>query len=200
MTAHPKHFCLAAFAIFVAVPVSAQQAWDGPYLGVHVGAVTSDLSNGIAATPGPSGTTSGMVGGFQLGYNWQSGSSVLGAEADVTLTDISDRFVGGAFDEDMMTSLRIRAGVTQGETLFFGSFGVAWTEQHTSLTGTGSSSDFEPGLMLGAGAERFLWNNIAGRVEAYYVDAPAETRNIGGTAAANGSENVIFRAGLSLHF
>lgn len=200
MTANPKFPCFAVFALFLAGPVTAQQVWNGPYLGVHVGAITADFSNRTATAPGPSGSTTGALGGFQLGYNWQSGNSVLGAEADISLTDISDRFVTGVFDEDMMTSLRLRAGVTQGETLIFGSFGVAWTEQHTALTGTGSSTDFEPGLMLGAGAERFLWDNIAGRIEAYYVDAPPEKRNIGGTPTANGSQNVIFRAGLSLHF
>ena len=200
MKVNPKRHCVAALALVLASPVFAQDVWDGPYLGVHMGAVSADFTNRTPITPGVSGSTNGALGGFQLGYNWQNGNSVLGAEADVSLTDISDRFVTGAFDEDMMTSLRLRAGVTQGETLIFGSFGVAWTEQHTVLTGTGSSNDFEPGLMLGAGAERFLWDNIAGRVEAYYVDAPAETRNVGGTPTANGSQNVIFRAGLSLHF
>ena len=99
-----------------------------------------------------------------------------------------------------MTSLRLRAGVTTGDTLVFGSLGVAWTEQQTTLTGVGSASEFEPGLMMGAGAERFLWENVTGRVEAYYVDTPTETRIINTTPTANGSQNVVFRAGLSLHF
>ena len=99
-----------------------------------------------------------------------------------------------------MTSVRVRAGFTQGETLIFGSVGVAWTDQQTTLTGVGSSHDLEPGMVLGAGAERFLGANVSGRVEAYVVDAPSATRTIGGTTTANGSQNVVFRAGLSLHF
>lgn len=182
-----------------AAPVWAQ-GWQGPYVGIHIGGASSDFTNQLATTPGPTGETRSMVGGVQFGYNWQHGGSVVGAEADVSLTDLNEQFPGGQFEQDLMTSLRLRAGVMQGETLVFGSLGVAWTEQETTLTGTGRQSDLTPGIMVGAGAERFLFDNVTGRVEAYYVDAPAETRNTGGTATSNGSQNVIFRAGLSLHF
>ncbi len=195
-----KHSCSLVFVIMMSAMPLRAQVWDGVYVGVHLGAVTADFSNQLAATPGPSGSDTSGVGGFQFGYNWQSGNSVVGAEADVSLTDISDRFTTGVFEEDVMTSLRLRVGRTHGETLIFGSLGVAWVEQHSTVAGSGSSTDFEPGLMLGAGAERFLWENISGRVEAYYVDAPTELRNIGPTPTADGSENLIFRAGLSLHF
>lgn len=180
-------------------PVLAD-GWRGPYVGFHLGGAVADFSGQTFSTPGASGDTRGAVGGVQVGYNWQSGSSILGAEADVSFADIADDFPGGRFEEDIMTSLRVRAGVTRGETLVFGSVGVAWTEHETTLTGVGHASEFEPGLMMGAGAERFLWDNISGRVEAYFVDAPADSQVIGGTSSANGSQNVVFRAGLSLHF
>ena len=59
--------------------------------------------------------------------------------------------------------------------------------------------------MVGARLDRFLWDNITGRVEAYYVDAPTEALNTGGTTASGGAQNLILRAGLtfwleSLHF
>ncbi len=195
---HARIWALA-LSLMIATPVLAQ-GWQGPYVGIHLGGVAADLSNQSAVTPGPNGETRSALGGLQLGYNWQRGQSILGAEADISMTDISDQFPGGQFEEDLMTSLRFRAGVTQGDTLVFGSFGVAWTDQQTTLTGVGQSSGLEPGLMLGAGAERFLGDNVTGRVEAYYVDTPTETRNTGGTPTSHGSQNVIFRAGLSLHF
>lgn len=193
-----NHAVIASLLV-IAAPIQAQ-GWQGPYVGVHLGGAVADFTNDAPAVPGPSGDTVGIMGGVQLGYNWQRGQSVLGAEADISFADISDRFAGGQFHEDLMTSLRLRAGVAQGETLFFGAVGVAWTEYDTDITGVGSSSDFEPGLMLGGGAERFIWGNIAGRVEAYYVDAPTEVQITGGTVSSGGSQNVIFRAGLSLHF
>ena len=199
MSVLKKNHAMVAVLFFIAAPLHAE-GWQGPYVGVHLGGAVADFTSDAPAVPGPSGDAVGMVGGFQLGYNWQRGQSVLGAEADISLTDISDRFAAGHFDEDLMTSLRIRAGITQGETLVFGALGVAWTEQETTITGAGSQSDFEPGLMLGGGAERFLWDNVTGRVEAYYVDAPADVDNVGGRATSGGSQNVIFRAGLSLHF
>lgn len=191
-------YALAACLLAVASPVAAQ-GWQGPYVGFHLGGAVADLSGQSPTIPGPAGDTAGMVGGIQMGYNWQRGASVLGAEADLSLTDISDRFTTGQFEEEMMTSLRLRAGVTQGETLVFGSLGVAWTERQVT-TGAGSSHAFEPGLMVGGGAERFLWDHVTGRVEAYYVDAPTESHSIGTTTTSGGSQNLILRAGLSLHF
>lgn len=198
MSAHVFKWFLV-FLLVAGSPVLAE-GWRGPYVGFHLGNTTADFSGQTAVTPGASGDAQGALGGVQVGYNWQRGNSVLGAEADVSFADIGDQFPGGRFEEDVMTSVRLRAGVTRGDTLVFGSLGVAWTEQETTLTGAGSASEFEPGLMMGGGAERFLWDNITGRVEAYFVDAPAEIQVIRGTPTANGSQNVIFRAGLSLHF
>lgn len=193
------HTIFTAVMGMAAAPVAAQ-GWQGPYIGFHLGGAAADFSSSAVATAGPSGDATEFLGGLQLGYNWQRGNSVLGAEADISFTDISDEFAGGRFDEDLMTSVRLRAGVMQGETLFYGSLGVAWTEQQTTLNGVGSSHDLEPGVMFGAGAETFLGDHVSGRVEAFYVDAPTVTRNIGGTTSVSGSKNVVFRAGLSLHF
>lgn len=199
MSASLSGTILATLFTLVATSANAQ-GWQGPYIGFHLGGAAVDFSNDRPLSPGVSGDTQEFLGGIQLGYNWQRGQSVLGAEADISLTNISDQFAGGQFEEDMMTSVRVRAGFTQGETLIFGSVGVAWTDQQTTLTGVGSSHDLEAGMVLGAGAERFLGENVSGRVEAYVVDAPSATRTIGGTTTANGSQNVVFRAGLSLHF
>ena len=78
--------------------------------------------------------------------------------------------------------------------------GVAWTEKKTSLTGIGSTTDYEPGLMIGGGAERWLGENLTGRIEAYYVDVPKSRQNVGGVTTSGGSQNAVFRAGLNLHF
>ena len=126
-------------------PVLAD-GWRGPYVGFHLGGAAADFSGQNVATPGASGDARGAVGGVQVGYNWQRGSSVLGAEADLSFADLGDRFPGGRFEEDVMTSLRIRAGVTRGDTLLFGSLGVAWTEHETTLTGLAARRSSSPGL------------------------------------------------------
>jgi outer membrane immunogenic protein len=60
-------------------------SWTGFYVGANAGYGWSS-GDGTIAFGGPSGPTSGygdgILGGAQLGYNWQLGAFVLGAEAD----------------------------------------------------------------------------------------------------------------------
>lgn len=51
--------------------------WRGWYAGLHLGY-------------GEAGSADGVVGGGQIGRNWQNGLIVYGWEADVSLSDISD--------------------------------------------------------------------------------------------------------------
>src|SRR6478735_4356471 len=69
--------------------------WTGFYAGVNAGWGWRDTNNEVVylspglGSPGLVGTLStsggddgGFTGGGQIGYNWQAGSFVLGAEAD----------------------------------------------------------------------------------------------------------------------
>ncbi|WP_166433996.1 outer membrane protein [Roseovarius spongiae] len=179
---------------------TAGQDWSGAYAGVHLGGAYADFTNRLPAVSGPRGNDASLLGGVQLGYNWQSGNTVYGAEADYSRMRLRASSVGGNFTEDSMASIRMRAGQVMGRTLVYGSLGVAWTERKTAIAGAGSSTDFEPGLMAGAGAERWLGNNVTGRFEAFYVDAPRSERTVGGVATSGGSRNVVYRFGLNLHF
>src|SRR5262245_33821432 len=49
-------------------------SWHGSYAGVHLGFGDGD----------------GVVGGGQIGYNWQSGRVVYGIEADFSLSSMED--------------------------------------------------------------------------------------------------------------
>lgn len=174
--------------------------WTGAYGGVHFGGIHGEFDNSVPALPGPTGDSTSTIGGVQLGYNHQNGSYVFGGEIDLSLMELFGDSPGGRFEENLMGSLRLRAGKLHNETLFYGTLGVAWTEMEMSLTGVGTSSDTEAGIILGGGAEWWLRDNLSARAEALYVDAPKTTQNVGGTATSGGSENVILRAGLSLHF
>ena len=183
-------------------PVLAQSApsWEGFYGGVTVGGVYGDFKNRVPALPGPTEDSFSPIGGIHLGYNWQNGNTVIGGEADFSLLNLYGRSGGGRFEEDNMASLRFRAGVVRGRTLIFGTAGVAWTEKKTELTGIGSASDYEPGFIIGAGAERWISERWTGRVEALYVDVPKDSQNVGGVTTSGGSDNLILRLGASLHF
>ena len=78
--------------------------WTGFYLGLNAGgiwgsgSVSSTLfANGFPILenewPGGSlgGSQTGFIGGGQAGYNWQTGSFVLGVETDFDWTDLSSK-------------------------------------------------------------------------------------------------------------
>lgn len=52
-------------------------AWQGVYAGVHLG--NADV-----------GFDDGLVGGAQIGRNWQRGSVVYGLEGDISMSDVDD--------------------------------------------------------------------------------------------------------------
>lgn len=146
----------------IVAPV-AYYNWTGFYGGVHVGGIWGnqdvDPYNGplfppfITTTPGPlgpipllvpgtisalPGTTNrdaSVIGGGQIGYNWQVNQFVLGVEADGSGTRLrsgtafsATRTVAGATqtltigtgaDIDWMASLRLRAGFAADRVLFY---------------------------------------------------------------------------------
>lgn len=191
--------CLSGAMGLLACGATAQD-WAGPYVGFHLGGAYAEFDNSVPALPGPTGDAGSGIGGIQLGYNWQNGDVVFGPELDFSLMDLEGRSAGGRFEEDAMASLRMRVGKVAGEYMYFGSLGVAWTERTIGLTGVGSTTDYEPGLMVGGGVERFLGKSTTGRLEAFYVDVPKSNETVGGTPTAAGSDNLLFRAGVNLHF
>ena len=75
-------------------------SWTGFYLGLNAGAASLDadlkvLAQTAPGTPFPferpyndSFHKLGFIGGGQIGYNWQTGMSVLGVEADAAWSDL----------------------------------------------------------------------------------------------------------------
>src|SRR5687767_4971518 len=63
--------------------------WAGTYVGVNAGYASGDFDgDGVADDPNYSGK--GALGGFQIGYNKQLGSLVIGVEGDVQAADIEN--------------------------------------------------------------------------------------------------------------
>jgi outer membrane immunogenic protein len=81
-----------------AVPVAVPFSWTGFYVGAHGGGGWGnndwqdfvDPLNPTNATPGPDASynMSGALAGGQIGYNWQTGWTVFGIEADASWADI----------------------------------------------------------------------------------------------------------------
>src|SRR5215471_9064474 len=62
--------------------------WDGLYIGGNVGYGSTDFHVTASGFGTFSEHASGVVGGFQVGYNKQYGTFVLGLETDFDLTSI----------------------------------------------------------------------------------------------------------------
>jgi outer membrane immunogenic protein len=106
----------------------------------------------------------GMLGGIQVGHNWQSGAIVAGIEADVALSDMkesksfsgSDTFTGidvgglieisgsvaveGEVENELswLSTLRGRIGVAQDRFLIYGTGGVAFGDMKVAASVTTS--------------------------------------------------------------
>ncbi len=109
--------------------------WQGLYGGVHLGY-------------GEDWHTDGVVGGGQLGYNWQAGRFVYGLEADVSVTDTT---------VDWLASARGRAGFLLDDRLLaYGTAGVGLAD---------AFDDTETDFVWGLGLEGKLTETMTARVE-----------------------------------
>jgi outer membrane immunogenic protein len=180
-------------------PVAAF-SWTGFYVGAHLGGIGGNFRNDPAII-GPTGTGGSVMGGTQIGYNWQINQFVLGAEADVSWINVPASSPGASFKEDWMSTFRLRAGHTMGNYLLYVTGGVALTDLKANVTGGGSATAMQSGFTVGGGLETFLWSlHWTGRVEYLYVDVPKHTFNIVGGPVTGGSSNHIGRVALNYKF
>ncbi|MBY0225959.1 MAG: outer membrane beta-barrel protein [Hyphomicrobium sp.] len=105
--------------------------WSGLYGGVHLGYADADNDDGV-------------VGGVQLGYNWQSSAIVYGVEGDISLAS--------ADSVDWLASARGRLGyLLQPSLLLYGTAGVGGED--------------DAGFVYGLGIESQLTYGTTGRIE-----------------------------------
>ena len=181
-------------------PRVATYDWSGLYVGAHLGAIGGNFRNDPAII-GPTGTGGNVMGGLQIGYNWQINRYVIGAEADLSWIDVPASSPGSSFKEDWLSTYRLRAGQMMGNYLFYVTGGVALTGLKASVTGGGSATAAQIGFTLGGGVETFLSSpHWTGRVEYLYVDVPKHTFNIVGGPVIGGSSNHVGRVALTYRF
>lgn len=104
--------------------------WSGFYGGVNIGLLSLNPHQGTPTTIQPKST--GVLGGFQAGYNYQFNNWVVGLEGDFdfasndkkrTCSALTWRCNAGA---DWMSSIRARAGFAQDRFFVYGTGGVAF--------------------------------------------------------------------------
>jgi outer membrane immunogenic protein len=212
-------------------------SWSGLYFGANVGfgwGRSADTSNVNAGGPALFADTqtlnaNGVVGGGQIGFNYQSGYWVEGLETDFQGTNqraahsftcpagvCSAPAVSATLNQDLnwFGTFRGRIGFAPLErVLLYATGGLAYgqVDSTSTLAGTVRTNDINAGWTAGAGIEALVAENWTVRVEYLYVDLgrvsdtfTSTVASIGGAPlGSNFSSHVtdnIVRAGVNYKF
>lgn len=199
--------------------------WTGPYAGFTMGVVKSsgvvdfsyDYSPFFTLPTSVNVPSLAGAAGIDVGYNQQFGPMVIGIEADGSLVNLKAGTAGSNYSiEEQLSSLlslRGKVGYSQGNLLFYATFGVAGGEASYSSSvsdlgkGTQSSasaSGFATGLIGGAGLEAGVSDKVSLKVEAlaYSLNSLSGTGDTGkgGFTAKATPAGMIVRGGANFHF
>jgi outer membrane immunogenic protein len=172
-------------------------SWTGVYVGGNAGySVGHDHSTatllGVQNTALPvlsqesfTLAPEGWLGGGQIGFNWQTGHLVLGAEADWQWSGQQDSACNCQFPIVLAQKLksfgtaRARVGYAADAWLWYATGGVAWGRiSNTAMLppfGVVSFDQSKSGWVVGAGFETALWGNWTAKLEYLYMDLGGAT-------------------------
>jgi outer membrane immunogenic protein len=199
--------------VYNSIPVFT---WTGFYVGANAGyGWSTGMSRRIDPAFGRigSGRSGGFVGGGQVGYNYQMGMFVLGAETDLQYAAVSNKgeFFGTTYyqgsSDGYFGTLRARAGVAFNNALLYATAGFAYGD-------LGGNNSYDPGLgvrrdggsnggwTVGGGVEYGFTNNITAKVEGLYVNLDTSSNYDLGTVynRSRDTEFGVVRAGLNYKF
>jgi outer membrane immunogenic protein len=151
---------------YTKAPPPVVYVWTGFYAGLNLGYQWGSVSN-AAAKP------SGLAGGIQGGYNWQSGNIVFGGETDLQLSGASDSVAPFKFSNPWFGTLRGRAGYAVNNILFYATGGLAYGGGTVDVAGL-SETHNSIGWTAGGGLEVGLTPRWTARAEYLYMDLGAQ--------------------------
>jgi outer membrane immunogenic protein len=164
--------------------------WSGFYAGLNLGYQWGHATN-TNIDP------AGIAGGGQLGYNWQMGQFVFGAETDIQISGADDTFAPYKFSNPWFGTLRGRAGYAINNMLLFGTFGLAYGDLEGQFGGLSESKTLF-GWTGGVGMEVGITPNWSAKVEYLYMDLGSRAFTI--TGVNNGLQSSYLRFGVNYHF
>jgi outer membrane immunogenic protein len=166
--------------------------WTGIYAGVNIGYGWND-----------GGRLSGVVGGGQIGYNYQfTPLFVAGLEADIQGTSLStsgDGFIYPGRGIDYYGTVRGRVGLSplDPRLLIYGTGGFAYAQVRYS---NGALNDNRTGWAAGGGLEWAFTPSISAKVEYLYVDIATQDLGAFPFPRLGVTKIHTVRAGLNYHF
>jgi outer membrane immunogenic protein len=182
--------------------VQAAPVWAGFYVGGNIGGGWANARADFSTTGPVFGTAdnhmTGLAGGAQLGYNWQAGPLVLGAETDFQLANIRGSLstncsaavcgvpLSASYEQKIpwFGTVRGRLGYAQDGWLIYVTGGYAYARLETNASATAGASsatlsqkDFRNGWTAGAGIEVALNPRWSIKAEYLYMDLGSATTN-----------------------
>jgi outer membrane immunogenic protein len=186
-------------------------SWTGFYIGVHVGAGLGTKEQEQFVSLGPierldsfsSHTVNGILGGGQIGYNYQAGWTVWGVEIQASAANLRGKgscgfaaFFNCSTNVTGLATFAGRFGLTSDRILVYVKGGGAWAHDKYDLSFIGTNSeeivpsfilDFRLGWMFGTGIEYAVAPNWSAKVEYNYMDFGTKSylfnSTVGGGAA-----------------
>ncbi len=206
----------ADLPVYKAPPAVAAFSWTGFYLGANLGygwahGESSTTVGGV--TRSSAGNVDGLIGGGQLGYNWQTGDLVLGIEID------------GQFSDQKASASVSSAGITVTETdkvpwfltargrlgwafadrwMVYATGGGGLVDVKSDFTisrlGTLSWEESHGAWVVGAGIEQAFAQNWSWKAEYLYLDTGTFSTTVLGVPANFRLKDNIVRGGINYHF
>jgi outer membrane immunogenic protein len=202
----------APMAVKAPAYIAPMYTWAGFYIGANLGYGWGDGSGTLTSggVTGPlSGSGDGILGGAQIGYNWQSGPWVLGVETDFQGTGISGGFsapangVVGTERTPWFGTIRGRVGYAVNTWLFYVTGGGVYAQNKISGTapaGAFSASNVGWSYTVGAGVEAFVAPRWSVKAEYLYMGTPDSAPVPPGAVVTGSTNSNLVRVGLNYHF
>lgn len=189
--------------------IDAPVDWTGFYAGLNIGYDWGDVS----LPHGSGGRARGVLGGGQVGVNYQMGDIVGGFEADIQGVDLhgkSTRFGGvyalRSYIQPLGTA-RARAGIAVDQMLIYATGGLAYAEVENKLRlfdRHSRDSDVQVGWTVGGGVEYAFDPNWSIKTEYLYADLGSKRYNFSlagiGIRQMVSYDQHLFRVGLNYKF
>lgn len=205
-------YVVAAIVAFGAAPFAAQAAdapvvgpldvaianaahdWAGAYVGLNGGYAWGDFDTSAGDFSGED-----VLGGFQIGYNKQLGSVVIGVEGDLQASGIDGSSGGMSTSLDWFSTARGRVGYAFDSTLVYGTAGLALGGVEATAAGV-SDDKTALGFAAGAGIEQAMTENLSLKAEYLYVDLEDKTFDVGAPNTKAEWDGHVMRFGANFKF
>ncbi|HKF71129.1 MAG TPA: outer membrane beta-barrel protein [Stellaceae bacterium] len=198
--------------VYKAAPPAPIFSWTGFYIGANVGFGSATASADVGAFHASQDLT-GILGGGQIGYNWQAGAWVFGIEGDFQGTDEHKKVSGAvgnlavSVDNSVpwFATIRGRIGYAFAPTwMIYATGGGVWQDFKSTITVNGLSATLEDthgGWTLGAGLEAAINRNWSWKVEYLHLDTGSINGGVvNGVSTSARLTNDLGRIGINYHF